>query len=132
MSHFTSSPPLDNIYRDSSSPLSQSFSDPELETLLCNCFHGTSPDQLTFLSDGLNDLRMHIALHGLPNDSTLLDPHESDSLRCKVWKILLGVPLHFDVEGYISKCEVCYSFLTSRLFYYFNFLDKFYCNIRKD
>lgn len=103
-------PPLTSAVRESSSPLSQDLTDSELEILINSCLRHTFPHQSIFPNDGFNNLRMHIALHGLPAGLT---SHGSDGLRCKVWKLLLGVPLHFDVESYITKCDVRLLLFTS-------------------
>lgn len=48
-------------------------------------------------------LREYVLCHGIHGEG--LSP-PSDSLRSKVWKLLLGVPSYFDVDSYLAKSEV--------------------------
>jgi hypothetical protein len=53
--------------------------------------------------EALIDLKSFVLQHGIPEDS-----HEygSDSLRARIWKLFLGVPLQYDVDHYLELVEV--------------------------
>lgn len=51
------------------------------------------------LASNLFELRKFIMKNGLTNV-------EDSTIRVKVWKLLLDVPIHLDVEEYINRVEV--------------------------
>lgn len=54
--------------------------------------------------DALIELKQFVLEHGIPESNE----YGADSLRSKVWKLLLGVPLYYDIDQYIKKYEVIY------------------------
>lgn len=48
-------------------------------------------------------LREYVLYHGIHGEG-MSSP--SDSLRSKIWKVLLGVPSYFEVDTYLSRSEV--------------------------
>lgn len=61
--------------------------------------------------EGLVGVREHVLANGLSAmvDGLGKDPRSINSLRLKVWKILLCVPAYMDVESYSARAEVTYS-----------------------
>ena len=59
-------------------------------------------------TESLLQLKQYVIEHGIPEQ----DPsngsigYGADTLRTKIWKLLLGVPIHFDTDSYIRKSEV--------------------------
>lgn len=74
--------------------------------------------------DALMELKQFVLEHGIPSggpctetsqphspfartvNNTGIQNYGSDCLRAKIWKLLLGVPLYFDVDSYVRKSEV--------------------------
>ena len=66
--------------------------------------------------DALMKLKQFVLHHGIPSDDQLLPPsrqrlryslgYGSDSLRVRIWKLLLGVPLCYDVDHYVRSYQV--------------------------
>jgi hypothetical protein len=55
--------------------------------------------------DALVELKQFVLEHGIPESNGSIT-FGSDCLRARIWKLLLGVPLYFDIENYIRKFEV--------------------------
>eukprot|EP01040_Poterioochromonas_malhamensis_P006576 gene6577-7080_t len=73
--------------------------------------------------DALMELKQFVLEHGIPSggpctetsqphspfartvNNTGIQNYGSDCLRAKIWKLLLGVPLYFDVDSYVRKSE---------------------------
>ncbi|KAI0233965.1 CDC16 protein [Massospora cicadina] len=53
------------------------------------------------LHNSLNELRIHILKFGLPNEDSTMEYPVSNSIRCKVWKALLGV-YHLSAGEYLQ------------------------------
>jgi len=52
--------------------------------------------------DSLLTLKSYVLIHGIPEDCSEFG---SDTLRARVWKLFLGIRLHYDVESYLELVE---------------------------
>jgi len=53
--------------------------------------------------DSLIELKSFVLLNGIPEDPSEFG---GDSLRARIWKLFLGVPLQYDVDSYLEELEV--------------------------
>lgn len=48
------------------------------------------------------ELKAFVISNGIPEEYNI---YGSGTLRCRIWKLFLGVPVHYEVEDYIQKAE---------------------------
>lgn len=66
--------------------------------------------------NALLELKSFVLEHGIPEDAI----HSSNSsLRTKIWKLFLSVPVHYDLDQYIKFVEIDPS---EMVFSYFSYL----------